>query len=829
MTKHERAYFAFSILSALTAVIMFVLPSIAYSDNNLHRDNYLSFSGIYPHLAVSNGSRGECGIGAVVNWDNYLWYVTYQGHKPFGSNDKLYQLAPDLKLTIRPESIGGTPANRMIHKETKQLIIASYLISKDGKVRTVPFSKMPGRMTACARDLTDPAHKVYFITMEEGIYEVDVNTLKVKTLHKDRNAGGTDLLPGNHGKGGYTGQGRLVVSNNGQGGVLAEWDGTGNPGKPGSWKIIDRNKYTEITSKGGIYGAPDNKTPLWALGWDNKSVLLNVCDNGGKWKRFRLPKADYTYDADCGWYTEWPRIRQIKKGFYLMNMHGMFYRFPGNFSHTHTAGIRPISQHLKMVVDYTRFNGRIVMACDDASTFDNPLTGRDDSNLWFFNSIRDLKNLGNPAGVGGPWVNEQVKANVPSEPFLYAGFAKKMVHICHDSSQPVKFDFELDKNGNGNWQHYVTVTVPAHGYAYYVFPADIQAEWIRVKANRNIKSATVYFYYNSPAVKPAPVMFTSLTRAYHTDTAATISISDVPEITTAGTIHTGRSEGILYPLSTGNIKLAFAASALDKNGNIIAKGYYEIGADMKLRPAKTSKTSWLNKHAGIKQQFKIDNASVIITSKQGKHYRLPLGPNILQKPDALGWYRSVREVVTERSLMNICGTFYELPRDDAGGMARIRPITTHNRMIYDFCSWRGMLVLSGNNLTALPSNHYIPSTDGKVGLWFGCVDDLWKLGKPRGHGGPWCNTPVKPNTPSDPYLMYGYDKKKLILSHNSKHPVKFTLEVDFLGNGTWNQYKTISVSPGQKLTYYFPAGYQAHWIRLKSNTPCRVTATFIYE
>ena len=76
------------------------------------------FSGIHPHLAVSNGRDTECGIGAVVPWAGDLWYVTYSAHMPFGSDDRLYQLDGDLNVTVRPESVGGTPANRMIHPES---------------------------------------------------------------------------------------------------------------------------------------------------------------------------------------------------------------------------------------------------------------------------------------------------------------------------------------------------------------------------------------------------------------------------------------------------------------------------------------------------------------------------------------------------------------------------------------------------------------------------------------------------------------------------------------------------------------------------------------
>lgn len=78
---------------------------------------------------------------------------------------------------------------------------------------------------ALPRHLSNPAEKVYIATMEEGFYEIDVNTLKANTLYPDVNGGmhddtdinpTNDLLPGAHGKGLYSGQGVLVFSNNGE-------------------------------------------------------------------------------------------------------------------------------------------------------------------------------------------------------------------------------------------------------------------------------------------------------------------------------------------------------------------------------------------------------------------------------------------------------------------------------------------------------------------------------------------------------------------------------------------------------------------------------------
>ena len=62
--------------------------------------------------------EGECGTGAVVPWADRLWAVTYSPHEPRGSSDKLYEITPDLRLIVRPESIGGTPARLNIKTRT---------------------------------------------------------------------------------------------------------------------------------------------------------------------------------------------------------------------------------------------------------------------------------------------------------------------------------------------------------------------------------------------------------------------------------------------------------------------------------------------------------------------------------------------------------------------------------------------------------------------------------------------------------------------------------------------------------------------------------------
>ncbi len=140
-----------------------------------------SWSGVYPHLAYYN-QENECGTGAVVPWAGRLWLVTYAPHAPGGSTDKLYSINEDLQLTIHEESVGGTPANRMIHAESNQLFIGPYAINSTGAVRVIPFDDLYGRPTGNARHLSDPENQIYYATMEEGFYEVDVHTLAVTEL-----------------------------------------------------------------------------------------------------------------------------------------------------------------------------------------------------------------------------------------------------------------------------------------------------------------------------------------------------------------------------------------------------------------------------------------------------------------------------------------------------------------------------------------------------------------------------------------------------------------------------------------------------------------------
>ncbi|MFV1968691.1 MAG: hypothetical protein ACC628_24995, partial [Pirellulaceae bacterium] len=487
-TSYSRVFTAFSL------ILMVALQGVGAETDPIR------ISGRYPHLTMFNHGQ-ECGIGAVVPWAGKLWAVTYSPHAPHGSDDKLYEIDTELNIVTRPESIGGTPANRLIHRESSQLFIGPYVIDAKGKVRVIPYDKAVGRPTATIRHLRDPANKVYTFTMEEGLYEIDVHTLDVTVLQKDRHDQGfEDYLPGYHGKGAYSSQGRLVVSNNGESGgnhvpfygvsgCLAEWDGK-------EWTVVERHQFNEVSGPGGVHGRANDEEPIWATGWDRRSVLLKLRD-GGQWYTYRLPIGSYGYVARHGWYTEWPRIRQIgPDGQTLMNMHGIWYDFPKRFSAGNSSGLRPIASYLKITGDYCRWLDQLVFACDDtAITGGNRFVNQSQSNLWFAHWDQ-LSHCGRPAGWGGVWVHDEVQANVPSDAYHFAGYQDRVLHIAHGADSAVTFSIEFDQAGDGQWRQHCKIEVPAKSsYAYFIFSDKDRAEWVRITADRDCPDTTAYFHY----------------------------------------------------------------------------------------------------------------------------------------------------------------------------------------------------------------------------------------------------------------------------------------------------------------------------------------------
>ncbi|MCF6313238.1 MAG: hypothetical protein L3J39_12380 [Verrucomicrobiales bacterium] len=780
------------------------------------------YSGIYPHLAFFN-DEGECGTGAVVPWAGRLWAITYAPHKPRGSSDKLYEIDKNLNMTVRSESVGGTNANRMIHRESQQLFIGLYVIDKNRKVRVIPSSAMFGRMTGNARHLSDPANKIYYATMEEGIYEVDVKGLQVKTLFVDEQVKGDGVkanLPGYHGKGLYSGQGRLIYSNNGEhgkaakldpfvhSGVLAEWGGEVGE----KWKIIQRNQFTEVTGPGGIYGSENPASDaVWSVGWDAKSLLVMLLEEG-KWHRYRLPKASHTYDGAHGWNTEWPRIRDIGEDDLLMTMHGMFWRFPKTFSTANSAGILPRSTYLKVVGDFCQWQGQVVLGCDDTarSEFLNKRKAKGEiaapqsqSNLWFLEP-EQLDQLGPVIGRGAVWLNEDVPKNQTSDPFLFNGFKRRALHLSHTGKGKVSVDLQIDREGNGEWAALRSISLDPGQYLWTDFEDEQEGVWIRLKAADDLSEMSAWFTYSGEDAR---------SEGGRAKLFAGLAMVDDDKVV-----------GGVIRARNGNRRTLQLASS---NG-----AYYELGEGMKLRKIENKQAfARLQESAAVPSRegiLSVDAASVLYIDDKGGRFRLPKGDAAYGESGPLGWGRLAREVATERDLFNCHGTFYELPAENAGGFARVRPVSSHHLRVADYCSYRGLLVMSGVDLEKGKGNsHIIYSDDKQSALWVGAIDDIWKLGKPVGEGGPWKDSKVNAGQLSDAYLMTGYDRKALHLQ--SSEATNILMQVDITGRGDWKDMRSFVLDEGGQLDYEFPESFQAYWVRFVSAKGSTVSAQLSYR
>jgi hypothetical protein len=460
---------------------------------------HVQINGVFPHLTIvgPNTSRSESGIGALLPWADRLWMIGYVAHI-HGSRIGLYEIDEKMNIKKHPQSITGTFANRYSHQSLDKAIIGPHLIDTAGNVSTYP-ELAKHRLTATMAHPTDPENKVLFLTMEGLLFEASIrDDMTVKLLFDLVEELDIPAESTPHFKGGFTGNGRVVVANNSydereylgvlQSGRLAEWDG-----KSSSWTVLEWNPFMEVGGKmtgnfrdgRSVFG-----NPMFATGWDNKSVLLKCFnDRSNEWKTYRLPKGSHSFDH--AWNTEWMRIREAQTERFIMDMFGIFYELPMITYDGKVWGIRPISYHLRIVPDFCFWRGLFVMAGDQTDHgVGQPQTG------LLFQNIDDLWNYGKPSGWGGVWREENVMKEQVSDPFLMLGFDKKILHISHSHEGEVGFQLEIDFLGNESWQVFKTLTIDDSGYGYFVFPEGFSAQWIRLRAMNSAENVSASFYYH---------------------------------------------------------------------------------------------------------------------------------------------------------------------------------------------------------------------------------------------------------------------------------------------------------------------------------------------
>ncbi|CAL1548764.1 unnamed protein product [Lymnaea stagnalis] len=473
----------------------------------------LQVNGIFPSLAAvasSGPGRSESGTGALMPWADRLYMVSYLSVPDAGSGTGLYAIYDNFEM-YKLVDHNSTFANRILHRQTNQIVIGAWVIDLDGEIRTFQ-DLLKVRIAATAEHLTKPETMVYMLGMDGPLWECDVVALTctqlfdlVETLNIPASQGEQP-----HFKAAHTMNGRLVVASNTfelndfknlqHGGRLAEWKGPGT-----SWTIISDTAFVEVT------GRRNFGQVIYALGWDFRSVILKVYDGEESeynyWQTYRLPKASHAFDHL--WQTEWPRIREVETERYLMDMHGMFYELSPLGWAGSTWGIRPISQHLRVVPDFTSFRGFLVLGGNQVSSImdNNVVTGQAQSGLWF-GKTDDLWSFGKPQGWGAVWREDIVQQGNVSDPYLMTGFDKKILHVVLNDNitDTITLTVQVDITGaaghrlNENWMRlpYVFLSLSSNEpYQYFVFPDGFSAHWVRLKVKYALvpRTVTAYFYY----------------------------------------------------------------------------------------------------------------------------------------------------------------------------------------------------------------------------------------------------------------------------------------------------------------------------------------------
>jgi len=425
--------------------------------------------------------RSESGVGALLPWADSLWAVTYNSHKaPTGSGLGLYRIGDDLKTMERVHVHNGTHANRLVHKESNQAFIGPYAIDAGGRHRVIS-DLLDHRLTATTRHLTDPKGRVVMLTMEGLLFDVDVATLKA--TQTDDLVARFKINKRPHFKGAFTAQGRFVAANNGfyeygeNEAGLFEYDGS-------RWNVLSRKPHMDCAAR------MDMGETLFCTGWDESSVLLWALVKG-RWQRYRLPKASHAMQH--AWQTEWMRIREVETEHFLMDIHGMFYELQPIAFQDAIWGVKPVCQHLRIIPDYCAFRGLLALGGNETTPNrdNNPLSGQPQSGIWF-GKTDDLWNFGKPAGWGGPWRQTEVRAGIPSDPFLMTGFGRKVLHLKTHDRPSAEVRIEIDFLGNGSWELFDRVT--AASYKYVLFPEGFSAHWVRLVPGETATLSAEFMY-----------------------------------------------------------------------------------------------------------------------------------------------------------------------------------------------------------------------------------------------------------------------------------------------------------------------------------------------
>src|SRR5690606_20536935 len=89
---------------------------------------------------------------------------------------------------------------------------------------------------------------------------------------------------------------------------------------------------------------------------------------------------------------------------------------------------------------------------------------------------------------------DRVAEGDTSDPFLVAGYDERILHLAANA-RDLALALEVDPDGSDRWERWTAIEPGS--YAHVILPADLRAEWLRLRVDRGEGIVTAYFHMNS--------------------------------------------------------------------------------------------------------------------------------------------------------------------------------------------------------------------------------------------------------------------------------------------------------------------------------------------
>lgn len=455
---------------------------------------------------IASGTWGENGVGALLAWNDRLYFLTYpaENYTPGDGGLGLYSIGKGEAGPRLERDTGATDVGRIALNVGRKAIMGRTIIDADGDLTPITGFAVGDRICGYAVHPLALTTKVIALTMSSSgagiasrIYEVTVATATASLVADASTAPSKTadtMVSTSQGNGdqhfksiwaavaGTSGNSRLYVANNRH--------------NPQTLSVVDPNDWTwtplanpadgngtSWINVGGCYMDDDGDT-VFATGIDAWSGLLAAFDPDDPSRAptvIRIPVP--TMAQYHRFQQEWMRLRQVATERFILDLHGTWYDvspYLGGGATVSAGGIprmRALSRHYNTFPDFCAFDGHLAVALSSSSPHvaQFPDAGQPTSGI----SLRDIEDVARgpkPDGVGY-WYRGSAATAVESKLMLVKGYAPGEAHFYNGGGGAISMTLNIRIAGSSGSIPYYTLSIPANSHAAIKLP---QADYVSV-------------------------------------------------------------------------------------------------------------------------------------------------------------------------------------------------------------------------------------------------------------------------------------------------------------------------------------------------------------